>query len=66
MTLTCFDNQLKELERVRSRRCCFPVEKYKHDMWTPKKEKAAAANFLANLERQFDWIPNESEYVLLS
>lgn len=27
------------------------------------KEKTAATNFVANLEKQYDWIQDESEYV---
>lgn len=30
------------------------------------KEKTAATNFVANLEKQYDWIQDESEYVRFS
>jgi structural maintenance of chromosome 2 len=41
------------------------LKKYEHDMQALTKEKTAAVNFVANLEKQYDWIPDESAYVLL-
>jgi structural maintenance of chromosome 2 len=39
------------------------LKKFEHDMQTLAKEKTAATNFVANLEKQYDWIQDESEYV---
>lgn len=39
------------------------VKKQEHDLQTLAKEKTAAANFVANLEKQYDWIQDESELV---
>jgi hypothetical protein len=41
------------------------LKKYERDMQA-LKEKTATVNFVANLEKQYDWILNENEYVLLS
>jgi septal ring factor EnvC (AmiA/AmiB activator) len=68
-TLTRFDNELKELERVIKEKkqavsdADLQLKKYEHDMQALTKEKTAAVNFVANLEKQYDWIPDESAYV---
>jgi structural maintenance of chromosome 2 len=41
------------------------LKKYERDMQA-LKEKTAVVNFVANLEKQYDWILNENKYVLLS
>jgi septal ring factor EnvC (AmiA/AmiB activator) len=69
-TLTRFDNELKELERVIKTKkqavsdAELQLKKFEHDMQTLAKEKTAATNFVANLEKQFDWIQDESECVV--
>lgn len=69
-TLTRFDNELKELERVIKEKkqavsdADLQLKKYEHDLQTLTKEKTAATNFVTNLEKQYDWIQDESEYVL--
>jgi len=37
------------------------VKKLEHDLQTLAKEKTAAANFVTNLEKQYDWIQDESD-----
>lgn len=37
------------------------LKKLEHDVQTLAKEKTAATNFVANLEKQYDWIQDESE-----
>ena len=68
-TLTRFDNELKELDRVIKAKkqtisdADLQLKKFEHDMQALAKEKTAATNFVANLEKQYDWIQDESEYV---
>lgn len=40
------------------------LKKLEHDVQTLVKEKTAATNFVANLEKQYDWIQDESECVI--
>jgi hypothetical protein len=42
------------------------LKKIEHDMQTLTKEKTAATNFVSNLEKRYDWIQDESEYVLFN
>jgi hypothetical protein len=42
------------------------LKKIEHDMQTLTKEKTAATNFISNLEKRYDWIQDESEYVLFN
>lgn len=37
------------------------LKKLEHDVAALAKERTAAGNFVANLEKQFDWIQDESE-----
>jgi structural maintenance of chromosome 2 len=68
-TLTRFDDELKELERVIKEKkqaianADLELTKLQHDAQVLAKEKAAAVNFVANLEKQFEWIAEEKEYV---
>lgn len=61
-TLTQFDNELKELELVIKGKkqtvsdAELQLEKLKYDVQTLVKEKTASTNFVANLEKQYDWI----------
>jgi len=65
--LTRFDNELKELERVVKEKkqaisdADLQVKKLEHDIQNLAKEKTAATNFVANLERQYDWIVEECQ-----
>ena len=69
-TLTRFDNELKELERVIKTKkqaasdAELRLKKFEHDMQTLAKEKTAATNFVANPQKQFDWMRDESECVV--
>lgn len=66
-TLTRFDNELKELERViKNKKQCVSdadlgLKKTEHELQSLGKEKAAAANFVVNLEKQYEWIAEEHE-----
>jgi structural maintenance of chromosome 2 len=39
------------------------LKKLEHDLQTLNKEKAASSNFVSNLEKQYEWIAEESEWV---
>ncbi|KZT64707.1 hypothetical protein DAEQUDRAFT_599662 [Daedalea quercina L-15889] len=66
-TLSRFDNELKELERVIKEKkqaisdADLQLKKLEHDLQALAKEKTAAANFITNLEKQYDWIAEEHE-----
>ena len=65
-TLTRFDNELKELERVIKEKkqavadADLELTKLQHDAQVLAKEKTAAVNYVANLEKQHEWIAEES------
>ena len=64
-----FDNELKELERVVKEKkqaiadADLELKQLEHDLQTLAKEKTAATNFITNLEKQYEWIVEEHEYV---
>ncbi|KAH9917715.1 condensin complex subunit SMC2 [Fomitopsis serialis] len=66
-TLSRFDNEIKELERVVKEKkqaivdADLQLKKLEHDLQALAKEKTAATNFIANLEKQYDWIVEEHE-----
>ncbi|KAH9841337.1 uncharacterized protein C8Q71DRAFT_883960 [Rhodofomes roseus] len=66
-TLSRFDNELKELERVIKEKkqaisdADMQLKKLEHDWQALAKEKPAATNFITNLEKQYDWIAEEHE-----
>ncbi|THG98165.1 hypothetical protein EW026_g3966 [Hermanssonia centrifuga] len=66
-TLTRFDNELKELEGVIKAKkqaisdADLEIKKLEHDVQTLHKERTTAANFVTNLEKQYDWIEEEHE-----
>ncbi|OBZ73328.1 Structural maintenance of chromosomes protein 2 [Grifola frondosa] len=66
-TLTRFDNELKELERVikEKKQAVSDAElqqkKLEHDLSTLGKEKTSSENFVSNLEKQYEWIADEHE-----
>ncbi len=68
-TLTRFDNELKELEGVIKAKkqaisdADLEIKKLEHDVQTLHKERTTAANFVTNLEKQYDWIEEEHECV---
>jgi structural maintenance of chromosome 2 len=68
-TLTRFDNELKELERVVKDKkdavfnADLSLTKLDHDKQALTKEATTVSNFVANLERQHEWIIEEKEYV---
>ena len=39
------------------------IKKLEHDVQTLAKEKTVAVNFVANLEKQYEWIADEHECV---
>ena len=66
-TFTRFDNELKKLECMSEGKkravsdADLQLKKYGHGMRALTKEKTAAVNFVANFEKQCDWVPDESE-----
>jgi structural maintenance of chromosome 2 len=71
-TLTRFDNELKELERVIKNKkqaaanAELEITKLQHDMQALAKESTTIKNFISNLERQYEWISEEMESAILS
>ena len=69
-TLTRFDNELKELERVIKEKkqaisdCELKIKELEHDVQTLAKEQTASTNFVTSLEKQYEWIAEEHEYVV--
>ena len=69
-TLTRFDNELKELDRViKDKKKAFDdaeveLNQLQHDIQILGKERTAAANMMANLEKQHEWIAEDKEYVI--
>ena len=66
-TLTRFDNEHKELDRVikEKKQAISDAEllskQLEHDVQSLMKEKTIAINFVANLEKQYEWILEEHE-----
>ncbi|KAI0919976.1 hypothetical protein AcV5_001907 [Taiwanofungus camphoratus] len=66
-TLTRFDNELEELSRtVKEKKQAvseadLQMKKLEHDIQTLNKERTTATNFVANLEKQYDWIAEDHE-----
>ncbi|KAF7981509.1 hypothetical protein HWV62_33069 [Athelia sp. TMB] len=66
-TLTRFDNELKELEGVIKGKkqavadAELQLKKLEHDAQALAKERTSALNFVAGLEKQYDWIQDESD-----
>lgn len=66
-TLTRFENELKELEGVikekksAAREAALKFDALEHDIQTHIKEKAAATNSVAHLEKKHAWITEEHE-----
>ncbi|CAL1701767.1 unnamed protein product [Somion occarium] len=66
-TLTRFDNELKELERaIKDKKQAISdadlhIKQLEHDVQSLSKEQTAAVNFIASLEKQYDWIVEEHE-----
>ncbi|EMD35993.1 hypothetical protein CERSUDRAFT_156737 [Gelatoporia subvermispora B] len=66
-TLTRFDNEIKELEQVVKEKkqaisdAELLLKKLEHEVQSLGKEKNAAVNFVANLEKQYEWIEEECE-----
>lgn len=67
-----YDEELKSLDRVIKEKkqaisdADLTMTKLDHDLTSLNKEKTAAENFAANLEKQFEWIVEEREYVVFS
>lgn len=68
-TLTRFDNELKELEEtIKDKKQAnsdaeLQLKKLEHELQALGKDKTTAANFVANLEKQFEWITEENQCV---
>ena len=66
-TLTRFDNELNELDDViKSKKQSISdaelsLKKLEHESQNLAKEKTAAVNFVANLEKLNEWIPEEQQ-----
>lgn len=71
-TLTRFDDELKELDRViKEKKEAVSNEErllgtLESDIKQLNREKATNANFLTNLEKQYEWIKHDKQYVYLS
>jgi structural maintenance of chromosome 2 len=71
-TLTRFDNELKELERVIKDKkqavanADLELTKLQHDVQVLTKEATTVSNFVTNLEKQYEWITEEKESVICS
>ncbi|THH05591.1 hypothetical protein EW145_g4689 [Phellinidium pouzarii] len=67
-TLTRFDNELKELDGViKDKKQAISdtellLKKLEHDLQALTKDKTAAANFVANLEKVNEWIAEEKQF----
>ncbi|KAH8113153.1 condensin complex subunit SMC2 [Phellopilus nigrolimitatus] len=67
-TLTRFDNELKELESVIKDKkqaisdADLQLKKLEHDLQALTKDKTSAQNFVANLEKMYDWISEEKKF----
>ena len=67
--MTRFDNELKELERaIKDKKqevgdVEVKLQELQHDIQSLRKEKTAAANHIAGLEKQYEWIAEEKECV---
>lgn len=65
--MTRFDNELKELEQViKEKKAAVKeaersLQQLDHDTQNIAKEKAAAVNLVASLEKQYEWIAEEHE-----
>lgn len=68
-TLTRFDNELKDLEKtIKEKKQLISdaelgMKKMEHEQQGLAKEKTGAINFVANLEKQFEWIVEEKGWV---
>lgn len=68
-TLTRFDNELKELERVVKDKkeavhnAKLALQKLEQDVQVLMKEATTVSNFVENLEKQHEWIKEERECV---
>ncbi|KAL4247183.1 SMC family protein [Abortiporus biennis] len=66
-TLSRFDNELKELQQVIKEKkqaisdADLENKKLEHDIQVLKKEQTALENFVASLEKQYEWIVEEQE-----
>lgn len=70
--MTRFDTELKDLEAViKSKKQAIAdadlqVQQLEHDIQNLGKEQTTAVNFVAALEKQYEWIAEEYEYVSCS
>ncbi|OCH89946.1 condensin complex subunit SMC2 [Obba rivulosa] len=66
-TLTRFDSEIKELEEiVKAKKQAISdadllLKRLEHDVQSLGKERTTAVNFVANLEKQYEWIAEEYE-----
>jgi structural maintenance of chromosome 2 len=66
-TLTRFDTELRELDEVIKAKkqsasdAEVSIKKLEHDMQALAKEKAGHVTTATNLEKQYDWIEEESQ-----
>ncbi|KAL5522254.1 SMC2 [Sanghuangporus sanghuang] len=67
-TLTRFDNELKDLEDVIKNKkqaisdAELQLKKLEHDLQALAKDRVTAANFVANLEKMYEWIAEENQF----
>jgi structural maintenance of chromosome 2 len=67
--LVAFDNDLKDLDAVIKKKkddaaaVDIKIDKTNHEITALKKDMVQAQNFVSNLEKQYDWISEEQEYV---
>ena len=71
-TLTRFDNELKDLEgTIKAKKAAISdaelqLKQLEHDIQQLGKDRTSALHAVENLEKQYDWIEDEQEYVASS
>lgn len=69
--LTRFDNELRELDAsIKTKRqqisdSELQLKKLEHESQALAKERVTAVNAVANLEKMYEWIPEEKQYVII-
>ena len=65
--MTTFDNELKDLEEViKAKKQAISeselqLKKLDHDIQALNKDKTGSVNYVANLEKQYEWIAEEKQ-----
>lgn len=70
-TLSRFDMELKELDRVIKEKKAIvtqtdlSIQEFLHDIQVLNKDKTSAANKVSNLEAAYEWIEQDKEWVVI-